>query len=95
MAAFPEQKPRQYTKTDIESFPKNQNGCYGIYKKDVWIYIGKGDIRERMLAHLNGDNPCIAGQHPTHWVYVITSNIDQKEKELIAAAKPVCNKKIG
>jgi hypothetical protein len=92
---FPSQTSRAFTKADIETFPIGKNGCYGIFKKDVWIYIGKGDIRERMLAHINGDIPCILNQGATHWVYEITANMDQREKELIAAGNPACNKRIG
>ena len=37
-------------------------GCYGLYKTGQWIYVGKGDTRTRLLAHLNNHNPCITPQ---------------------------------
>jgi hypothetical protein len=58
---------------------------YGLLKNGSFVYIGKGRIRDRLLAHNAGDNPCIIRQAPTHFVYSMppTSQIDQVEKELI------------
>jgi hypothetical protein len=59
------------------------------------IYIGKGDIRDRMLAHFDGDNACIARNRPTQWVSIITANADATEKTLILEYTPTCNQKVG
>ena len=66
--AFPEQEPRAFTRANIEALTENQMGCYGLFRDGQWIYVGKGDIRTRLLAHLNGDNTCITTARPTHWV---------------------------
>jgi hypothetical protein len=70
-------------------------GCYGIFKQGAWIYVGKGDIRARLLAHFNGDNPCISRQAPTSFVSVVTGDMDNQEKRLITELDPICNKKLG
>ncbi len=37
-----------------------QSGVYAIYNRDSYVYFGEGkDIEARLLAHLNGGNPCI------------------------------------
>ncbi len=64
---FPEQTPRAYTKANVEALKKDQIGVYGLFK-GVWMYVGKGDIRQCLLDHLNGDNSCITKQAPTSWV---------------------------
>lgn len=93
---FPEQTARPYTKADVESLNEKQVGCYGLFiNGGSWVYIGKGDIRTRLLAHLNGDNPCIIKMKPTHWKGSITSDYDAEEKRLILEFDPVCNKKVG
>lgn len=92
---FVQQTPRQFTKAQVESIVPNQIGVYGIFRQGVWIYIGKGDIRQRLLAHLNGDNPYILNQSPTHWVDEVTPNLDEREKQLILECRPICNKKVG
>ena len=92
---FPKQTAGVFTKANVETITEGQMGCYGLYKPSQWIYVGKGDIRTRLLAHLNNDNPCITTASPTHWVSEVTANYDAREKELIIEFNPACNKKIG
>lgn len=94
--SFPQQTPRAFTRANIEAITPGQKGCYGLYKANTWIYVGKADcIRKRLLEHLAGDNPCITRQQPTHWVDVVTNNNEAEEKRLITLYQPVCNKKVG
>ena len=92
---FPQQDPRPFTRAGIEALNPNQLGVYGIFKQGQWIYIGKGDIRERLLDHLNGDNPCITRYVPTHFVAEITTNMDERERQLIMEFQPACNQRLG
>lgn len=92
---FPKQPSKAFIRSTIEAITPGQMGCYGIYRQDVWIYVGKGDIRARLLDHLNGGNPCISRQSPTHFVDVVTSDYDNEEKRLITECNPVCNQKVG
>ena len=93
---FTAQTPRPYNKADVESLTPNQNGVYGIFKGNICIYVGKGDIRQRLLAHLNNDNPCITKQQPTTWVgEKLNGDPSAREKELILELNPVCNQKVG
>ena len=92
---FPDQSPRVFNRANIETIRPNQKGVYGLFRQGLWIYIGKGDIRDRLLAHLNGDNPCIIRENPTHWVDEVTSNMDSRERQLIVELSPACNKRIG
>ena len=88
---FPQQQPRVFNKQNVLALKENQYGVYGIFRQGHWIYVGKGDIRERLLAHLDGDNPCILNAQPTHWVDEVTSNADAREKQLIRELNPSCN----
>ena len=92
---FPQQNPIDYSAYAILNLEENQQGCYGIYRGNVCVYIGKGDIRARMLAHLNGDNPFIAFHSPTHWYGSVTSDMDNEEKRLILEQRPLCNRRVG
>jgi hypothetical protein len=92
---FPKQTPRAFTRANIEALNVGQIGCYGLFKDGTWIYVGKGDIRARLLDHLNGDNADILRNGPTHWVDVVTANCDADEKGLIVELSPCCNKKVG
>ncbi len=92
---FPNQDPKPFDKTYAILNKTDDIGVYGIYRKDQWIYIGKGVIWQRILDHINGDIPCILNMNPTNWVYEFTVNMDQREKDLIQEFNPPCNKKIG
>jgi len=93
---FIQQEPRPFTRHDVESLNPNQLGVYGLFKRDVWIYVGKGDIRKRLLEHLNGDNFCITREQPTYWVgEVISGDPSAREKELIDELRPLCNQRVG
>ena len=92
---FPAQMPKPFNRRNIET-RKPQLGCYGLYvNQGNWVYVGKGDIRQRLLDHLNGDNACINQSRPTHWVDVVTADADNEEKRLIRELRPVCNKHVG
>lgn len=95
--AFNAQVSRNFTKQDVEALRPNQTGVYGIFNSSKWIYVGKGDIRQRLLDHLNGDKPCILNAGPTHWVGEVLSDpvMSNREKELIAELNPSCNERIG
>mgnify|MGYP001604308731 CR=1 FL=1 len=92
---FLNHKTHPFTKDGIEWLNPGQNGVYGIFNKTEWIYVGKGDIRDRLLRHLGGDNPCILRRYPTHWIAEVVPNMDSREKELIVELNPECNKRVG
>ncbi|HTS40415.1 MAG TPA: hypothetical protein VMH84_07735 [Xanthobacteraceae bacterium] len=92
---FPKQDPRPFTKAGIEWLSPAQNGVYGIFRSNAWIYVGRGDLRNRLLAHFNGENPRITREQPTHYVAIVTSNDIEIEKELIVELRPLANQKIG
>ena len=92
---FPQQTPRAFTRANIEAITPGQMGVYGLFKTNRWIYVGSGDIRERLLAHFNGDNARINREQPTSWVNEVTANYIQKEKALIIQLNPACNQRVG
>jgi len=86
-------KMRPYTKGEILSLNPNQNGVYGIFLNTKAIYIGSGDIRNRMLAHINGDNACITRNTPNQWTGTLVSgDPTAREGELVREYDPICNR---
>jgi hypothetical protein len=92
---FQTQDARPYTKDVVRRLADSQMGVYGILRNQEWIYIGSGDIKERLLAHLNGDNPCILKENPTHFVAELAQYPVSREKELTNELGPICNKRAG
>lgn len=91
---FPQQQVRSFTREGISQLNPNQYGVYGIFNQTQWIYIGKGDIRQRLLDHLNGDNPRLLQFRPTSFVGEVSANADQREKELCRELNPLCNQRL-
>ena len=92
---FPRQDSQPFTKAGIEVLNPNQNGVYGIFRSDAWIYIGRGDLRTRLLAAFNGENPRITRERPTSYVTLVTSNDVAMERALILELNPIANQKVG
>jgi hypothetical protein len=92
---FPEQPWQPFTRESVESIDPGQLGCYGLFSGGLCVYIGKGDIRARLLDHLNGDNACIALARPSHWKAVVTADMDALEKSLTLEYSPRCNERVG
>lgn len=88
---FPPQKPKRFDRPSVEQLPSGAVGCYGLFRRDRWVYIGKGNIRDRLLAHLDGDSPAILDQQPTHWVAVEAADYEKLLRDLILACEPVCS----
>ena len=65
-------------------------GCYGLFCRDRWVYIGMGDVRARLFAHLDGDRPWLGIDEPTHWVVLETSEYEAVGRDLVLACSPVC-----
>ena len=97
---FPTQDPLPYTKEGAQGIKTGQRGVYGLIQVQedgwAWIYIGRAeDIRERLLEHLNEDDPCLGKYSPTHFVTALTQDHVKLEKELILKHDPECNKRVG
>jgi hypothetical protein len=92
---FPPQTPRPFTREAIEGIVPGTVGVYGLLREGRWIYIGRGDIRARLLAHVNGDNACITRQQPTHYVSVRDLNDALRERDLLLELRPTaCNQRV-
>jgi hypothetical protein len=92
---FPKQTAKAFTRANILALKPGRMGCYGLFGDRRMIYIGQGDIRARLLGHINGDKPCISSNAASHWVEVVTDHMDYEEKRLIQEYNPCCNKKAG
>jgi hypothetical protein len=71
---------------------------YAIYRPNQWVYVGEGqDIRTRLLAHLNGDNPRITRENPTGFQFEeVAPNLRvARQNQLILVLKPVANQRLG
>jgi len=92
--SFDNDKAWSFNREAIESFNIGQTGVYAIYNARKWIYIGRGDIRQRLLDHLDGDIPSISTNSPTHFRAEVTDDSIKREQQLLREYMPACNQRL-
>ena len=87
---------RPYNRKEVMAFPGFRHGVYGVFKDNVALFVGNsGDIKSRMLRHVNGDNPDITANAPNVWFAEIMAGagqaaIEARQKQLVEEYKPTC-----
>lgn len=84
----------QFTRSDIESLAPDTEGCYALYSGDVCVYVGAGNLRARLLAHLEGDIYCITLHRPKRWFEYQCENPQAEARRLTRELRPRCNPRI-
>ena len=87
-----------FSRPSIITNAPSQSGIYGLYKGQQWIYFGEsGNIRERLLADLGGDNDYINRLRPTNFSFELHPENQRVERQnqLILEYHPPCNQKLG
>jgi excinuclease UvrABC nuclease subunit len=75
-----------------------QSGVYVIYAPGRNVYVGEsGDIRTRLMQHLNGDNPCIGRSGATLFAFELVPAATRvtRQDALILEMHPSCNQRLG
>ena len=86
---------RPFTRDSISVLTANQSGVYGIFKGTSCVYVGSGDIKERLLAHFDEDNACITRNAPDQWTAIVLQGDPKaREAELIREYAPPCNQRM-
>ena len=88
----------QFTRESILANALETSGVYAIFRPSAWIYVGEGhDMRARLLAHVNGDNPCIIRENPTGFQCEAcpASQRVARQDQLILALGPLCNQRLS
>ncbi len=93
---FIKQDPHPFTRKGIEVLDPGQIGVYGIMDHSgSMLYVGKGDIRERLLEDV-WNNRCVKTMGAALYVAdVLHTDPDELAKELIREYDPPCNHKVG
>jgi hypothetical protein len=81
-----------FTRETIERLDPKVTGVYGLFRGDVCIYVGSGNLRTRLLAHLNGDLPGSTAAPPDKVTVEVTAQYVERERALVERLKPIANK---
>jgi excinuclease UvrABC nuclease subunit len=85
-----------FTKEWIEKKAANADGVYAIFdRSEAVIYIGQGNIRERLLSHWNKENfpadRCVWNAGPYAYAFEECDTPLAREAELLRIHNPRCN----
>jgi excinuclease UvrABC nuclease subunit len=84
----------KWSKSWIEFKAPSAQGVYSIRDKaGAVIFIGKGNIRQRLLSHWNRENSTDAvvwSFDPCFFSFELTDHAADREAELIVELKPTC-----
>lgn len=84
-----------WSKPWIEYRAPNSLGVYSLRDKEGNVlFVGKGNVRERLLSHWNRENPTDASiwdHAPASFRFEVTLHPDKREAELVRELKPPCN----
>ncbi len=87
-----ESPQRTFDRATIEAHAPDGPGVYILFRGDKCVYLGRGNIREKLLRHVEGDVECIVRHKPTHWYCIkTTSDLPGLERLLAAEFKPLCS----
>ena len=84
----------EFTQQNVDLSP-DADGIYGLVRRDTKIYLGGGNIRDCLQSRYRGGDPCIKREKPTDYYREVCSDWKNREKELIVAYDPICNRRIG
>ncbi len=92
------QPGKSFTRPSILADAPASSGVYALFSSKTWIYVGEtGDIRARLIQHLDGDNPCISRLNPTGFQYELSLSHQRvaRQNALIVQLQPECNQRLG
>jgi|SRR2546426_1495432 len=88
-----------FNQESIRSIAPADSGVYGLYDVMDWVYIGESaDIREALLRHSKGIDPCVRSMTPTGFTFELCPADLRADRadELISELQPLCNRtKLG
>lgn len=87
-------KTYPWSHSAIVASAPSMSGVYAIWNRDHCVFVGETqDLQRRLLAHLQGDNPCIAKSQPTAFSFeaVPAGLRGTRQSALIFQLRPVCS----
>ncbi len=83
-----------WSKSWIEFKAPNAQGVYTLRNREgTVIFVGRGNIRQRLLSHWNRENPSDAvvwNYDPYAFSFELNDHPAEREAELIRELKPAC-----
>lgn len=94
----PGQPGYNFTRASILANAPTGSGVYVLFTSETWVYVGEaGDIRARLIQHLDGDNACVTRLNPTGFQFELWPAHQRvaRQDALIVQLHPACNRRLG
>lgn len=91
---IPHESAYAFEEQSVLTYAPHKMGVYLIYRTGKWIYVGHGDIQERLIAHVHGDKPDIQREDASWFMFETCKSEEAaiaREKVLIFNYRPACN----
>ena len=91
---FPEQPRRPFVAAEIDKLPPAPRGVYGLFNEAGCVFVGKGNLRERLRLHLkpgySEEAQCVRKNAPTYFLIEETENFVVRHMGLTVEYAPKC-----
>ncbi len=91
---FPDQPRHPFTPEEVARVPEGKRGVYGLFNDLGCVFVGKGNLRERLLLHLKPgyteEARCIRKLAPTYFLLEETENFVVRHMGLAVEYAPRC-----
>lgn len=91
---FPDQARRSFAAAEIERLPPGKRGVYGLFNDAGCVFVGKGNLRERLLLHLKSgyteEAHCVRKNAPAWFLIEETENFIVRHMGLVVEYAPRC-----
>ena len=91
---FPEQPRHPFNEEEIRRLPEGKRGVYGLFNEEACVFVGKGNLRERLLGHLKPgyteESRSIRKLAPTYFLVEETEDFVVRHMGLTVEYTPKC-----
>jgi hypothetical protein len=93
---FPDQPRRSLNAEEIARLPEGVRGVYGLFNEAGCVFVGKGNLKERLLSHLKAgyseEARCIRKNAPSYFLVEETENFVVRHMGLVVEYEPACGR---
>ena len=91
---FPDQPRRPFTAEEVNKIQPGRRGVYGLFNEEGCVFVGKGNLRERLSMHLKPgyteEARCIRKCAPAWFLVEETENFVVRHMGLAVEYAPKC-----
>jgi predicted GIY-YIG superfamily endonuclease len=91
---IPHENAYAFDEQSVLTYAPSEMGVYFIYRTGKWLYVGHGNVQERLLGHVRGDKPELQREDAMWFMFETCKTEEEaiaREKVLLFSYRPACN----